>query len=52
LTQLFARFTDTGSKFSAGILDTGGNFATGITDTSGTGGAPSLANISANFGKI
>jgi hypothetical protein len=56
LSQLFARFTtgvtDTGSKFSAGILDTGGNFATGINDTSGTGGAPWLANISANFGKI
>ena len=48
--------------FAAGIVDTGGKFATGINNTSGTGGklaagvieaggAPSLANISANLKK-
>jgi hypothetical protein len=32
----------------AGVADTGGKFATGVVDT---GGAPLLANISANFRK-
>jgi hypothetical protein len=34
------------AKFAAGVADTGGKFATGVVDT---GGAPLLANISANF---
>ncbi len=37
-----------GCKFAAGVVDTGGKFATGVVDT---GGAPWLANISANFRK-
>jgi hypothetical protein len=36
------------AKFAAGVADTGGKFATGVVDT---GGAPLLANISANFRK-
>jgi hypothetical protein len=47
------------AKFAAGVVDTGDKFATGVVDTSGkfatgvvyTGGAPLLANISANFQK-
>jgi hypothetical protein len=39
---------DTGGKFAQGIVDTGGKFATGVIDTYG---APSHANISANFRK-
>jgi hypothetical protein len=39
---------DTGGKFARGIVDTGGKFATGVIDTYG---APSHANISANFQK-
>ncbi len=47
------------AKFAAGVVDTGGKFATGVVDTCGkyatgvvdTGGAPWLANISANFRK-
>ncbi len=35
-------------KFATGVADTGGKFATGVVDT---GGAPRLANISANFRK-
>ena len=38
--------SETGGKFAAGVVDTGGKFATGVVDT---GGAPLLANISANF---
>ncbi len=34
--------------FAAGVVYTGGKFATGVADT---GGAPLLANISANFRK-
>ncbi len=34
------------AKFVAGVVDTGGKFATSVVDTDG---APSLANISANF---
>jgi hypothetical protein len=34
------------AKFAAGVLETNGKFATNIGDT---GGAPTLANISANF---
>ncbi len=37
------------AKFAAGIVDTGCKFATGVVDT---GGAPRLANISANFRKL
>jgi hypothetical protein len=36
----------TGGKFAAGVVDTRGKFAAGVVDT---GGAPLLANISANF---
>jgi hypothetical protein len=62
-TKLVAKFAagvaDTGGKLAAGVVDTGGNFATGVVDTEGkfatgvadTGGAPLLANISANFRK-
>jgi hypothetical protein len=47
------------AKFAVGVADTGGKFATGVADTDGnfassvidTGGAPLLANISANFRK-
>jgi hypothetical protein len=44
---------DTGGKFATGINNTSqtggsGKFATGVVDT---GGAPLLANISANFRK-
>jgi hypothetical protein len=44
------------AKFAAGVADTGGKFAAGVIDTGGkgvvdTGGAPLLANISANFRK-
>jgi hypothetical protein len=53
LFPLFAKFADS-------IVDTGDKFATGLNNTSGTGdknccqfvdtsGAPSFANISANF---
>jgi hypothetical protein len=61
--KLVAKFAagvaDTGGKFAAGVVDTGGNFAAGVVDTVGefatgvvdTGGAPLLANISANFRK-
>jgi hypothetical protein len=35
--------------FATGVAYTGGKFAAGVVDT---GGAPSLANISANFKKI
>jgi hypothetical protein len=35
-------------KFAAGVVDTAGKFGTGVADT---GGAPWLANISANFRK-
>jgi hypothetical protein len=53
LAKLVAKFAagvaDTGGKFAAGVVDTGGNFATtGVVET---GGAPLLANISANFRK-
>jgi hypothetical protein len=34
------------AKFASGVVDTGGKFATGVVDI---GGAPWLANISANF---
>jgi hypothetical protein len=34
------------AKFAAGVVDTVGKFATSVVDT---GGAPCLANISANF---
>ncbi len=49
--------------FATGVIDTGGKFATGVNNTSetggkicrrcvvDTGGAPLLANISANFRK-
>jgi hypothetical protein len=37
------------AKFAAGVVDTNGNFPTGVIDT---GGAPWLANISANFQKV
>jgi hypothetical protein len=53
LFPLFAAgVIDTGGKFAAGVVDigvvdTGGKF-TGVVDT---GGAPWLANISANFRK-
>jgi hypothetical protein len=36
------------AKFAASVVNTCGKFATGVVDT---GGAPSLANISANFQK-
>ncbi len=36
------------AKFAAGVFDTSGKFAAGVNDT---GGAPWLANISANFRK-
>ena len=36
------------AKFVARVVDTGRKFATGVVDT---GGAPQLANISANFRK-
>jgi hypothetical protein len=36
------------AKFAPGVADTGRKFATGVVDT---GGAPLLANISANFRK-
>jgi actin-like ATPase involved in cell morphogenesis len=41
------------AKFAAGVVDTGSNFAAGVVDTGvvNTGGAPLLANISANFRK-
>jgi hypothetical protein len=43
------------AKFAASVADTGGKFAAGVADTGGnfvdTGGAPLLANISANFRK-
>jgi hypothetical protein len=41
---------DIGGKFAAGVVTrkTGGKFAAGVVDT---GGAPLLANISANFRK-
>jgi hypothetical protein len=50
------------SVIATGVVDTGGKFATGINNTSetgvnndtgvvDTGGAPLLANISANFRK-
>jgi hypothetical protein len=39
---------DTGGIFAAGDVDTSGKFATSVVDT---GGAPLLANISANFRK-
>jgi hypothetical protein len=39
---------DTGGIFSAGVGDANGKFTTSVVDT---GGAPSLANISANFRK-
>jgi hypothetical protein len=52
LAKLVAKFAagvvDTGGNFSAGVVDTVGKFATGVVDT---GGAPLLANISANFRK-
>jgi hypothetical protein len=63
LAKLVAKFAagvvDTGGKFAACVVDTGGNFAAGVVDTVGkfatgvvdTGGAPLLANISANFRK-
>jgi hypothetical protein len=57
LANLVAKFAagvaDTGGKFAAGVVDTGGNFAAGVVDTGvvDTGGAPLLANISANFRK-
>ncbi len=35
-------------QFATGVINTGGKFATGVVDT---GGAPWLANISANFRK-
>jgi hypothetical protein len=48
--ELVAKFAagvvDIGGKFSVGVVDTDGNFVTGVVDT---GGAPWLANISANF---
>jgi hypothetical protein len=50
----------TGGKFAVGVINNGYKFATGINDTIGIGdkfaagvvdigGAPGLANISANF---
>jgi hypothetical protein len=36
------------AKFAAGVIDTSGKFATSVVDM---GGAPCLANISANFQK-
>ncbi len=57
LAKLVAKFAasvaDTGCKFAAGVVDTSGNFAAGVVDTVvvDTGGAPLLANISANFRK-
>jgi hypothetical protein len=36
------------AKFAAGVVDTDGKFAAGVVET---GGAPCLANISANFRK-
>jgi hypothetical protein len=56
----FAAVVDTGENFATGVFDTGGKFATSINNTSetrdnagvlDTSGAPSLANISANFRK-
>jgi hypothetical protein len=59
--ELVAKFApgvvDTGDKSAAGVVDTGVNFVTGVIDTGckfatgvdDTGGAPWLANISANF---
>jgi hypothetical protein len=35
-------------QIAFGVVDTGGKFATGVVDA---GGAPLLANISANFRK-
>ncbi len=52
LAKLVTKFA-AGGKFAAGVVDTGGNFADGVVDTGvvDTGGAPLLANISANFRK-
>ncbi len=41
--------TDTGGKFAAGVNNAAGQFAIGVN---GTGGAPSVANIFADFLKI
>jgi hypothetical protein len=41
--------TDTGGKFAAGVNNAVGQFATGVN---GTSGAPSVANIFADFRKI
>ena len=50
LAKLVAKFAasvvDTGGKFATNVIDTDGNFAAGVVDT---GGAPLIANISANF---
>ncbi len=50
LAKLVAKFAavvvDTGGYFAAGVVDAGDKFATGVVDT---GGAPLLANISANL---
>ncbi len=51
VTKFAAGVADTGGKFAAGVVDTGGNFAAGVVDTVDIGGAPLLANISANFRK-
>ncbi len=60
--ELVAKFSafdvDTGGKFAPGVVVTSSNFATGVVDTVGKfapgifGGAPWLANISANFRKF
>ncbi len=39
------------AKFAAGVVYTGGKFAAGVTGVVDNGGAPLLANISANFRK-
>ncbi len=61
MAKFAADVVDTGGKFTASVIDTSGNFATDVDETGGkfaaggfveTGGAPWLANISANFRKI
>ncbi len=47
LVKLVAKFA-AGVVNTGGVVDTGGKFATGVVDI---GGAPCLANISANFRK-
>ncbi len=56
---MFAGVIDTSGKFATGLVDTGVKFAAGVVDPGGkfvtrvidTVGAPSLANISADFWK-